>query len=136
MKLLFSTIALGCIVACTGPIPGEVTEDTVQTADGETYQRITFEDREATEAETSACEAVGGEVKQAGLLGAEHCIQALPDDGMVCSDSSDCVGRCMISGESVEPGTETTGQCAATDNPFGCFQLVKDGRADGMLCVD
>ncbi|WP_370237620.1 MULTISPECIES: hypothetical protein [Henriciella] len=136
MKALPLISAICIFAACTGPTPAGRPGETVDASTNATYQRVTFEGREATEMEIAACEAVGGEVQKAGLLGAEHCIQSLPDDGKVCTDSSDCVGRCMVSGESVEVGAETVGQCAATDNPFGCFQLVKDGVADGMLCVD
>ena len=102
-----------------------------------TYQRITFAAETATAEERAQCEAVGGEVRPAGLLGAENCIQTYADAGKACSDTSDCQGLCMVTGEFVDMDSATnTGQCQVTDSPFGCYQTVENGRATPALCVD
>ncbi len=136
MKVFLFAAALALVSACTGA--GETTDmgDTAGTAPAGSYERIAFEGKQATADEQARCEAAGGDVQQAGLLGNEICVQTLPDAGETCSDSTDCLGRCLIQGDSVEPGMTATGQCTANDNPFGCFQAVRDGVADGMLCVD
>jgi len=110
------------------------------TAPAETaYQKIDFAGEKATSDERSACEAVGGTVRRAGLRGWEHCIQDMPDAGKTCSDSSECVARCTIpiqEGREYSPGEPATGACAQTDEVFGCFTRVSGGKAEPTLCVD
>jgi hypothetical protein len=91
----------------------------------------------ATPEERAACEAAGGEIMVAGLFGDEVCIQAMPDAGQACSDSSQCVGRCLNTENFVDYGQPvTTGQCEPTNAGFGCAQEVIDGRGDYAICVD
>ncbi|RIJ22310.1 hypothetical protein D1224_12205 [Henriciella barbarensis] len=100
------------------------------------YERITFKGEIATPAERARCEAAGGTVQRAGMLGWENCIQTFADGGKTCSDSSDCTGECRSAGEFVDAGAAATGQCTANDNIFGCYQTIENGRAGGALCVD
>lgn len=86
----------------------------------------------------AACEASGGIVERAGLLGAERCTRTFSDAGSACKSSDDCEGQCRA-----EPGTEpegflqlAKGVCQANDNPFGCFANVENGTLGPMLCVD
>ena len=51
------------------------------------YERIQFASQFATPAERARCEAAGGEVRQAGMLGWQHCIQTYPDAGQACRGS-------------------------------------------------
>ncbi|WP_084418460.1 hypothetical protein [Henriciella litoralis] len=136
--LILPASFLFLIAACAVPTPtgeGPTGEGPVT---GETgYAPIRFEGEKATPAERARCEAAGGSVQRAGMLGWENCIQMMPDAGEMCRDSSDCFSECRVSSEApADPGTPTTGQCAPTDSPFGCYQRVKDGVADGMICVD
>ena len=127
--LIGSLLILG---ACSTP-PQDTTE--VQTE----YQRISFANVKATDAERNACEAVGGIVRPAGMLGGDHCIQNLPDAGTACSDASDCLARCVIEGNNADGldfGAPVTGVCEATDEMFGCTALVNNGQYEGTLCVD
>lgn len=143
--LLFSTVLVS-FAACSSPAePDQETATPVETEtsapaeparDAPDYAPIPIEGEQATEEERARCEAAGGIIQRAGLLGHEHCIQTLPDAGNACRDTDECHGRCIIVGDSVEPGAETKGQCSATDNPFGCFQEVADGKAHPPLCVD
>ncbi len=102
------------------------------------YKPIQFEGVKATSSERAMCEKAGGEVIRTGKLGAEHCVQDLPDAGEVCSDDSDCLGRCVIVDAISEPapGTVMDGVCEATDDYFGCTTLVNEGVIVGTLCVD
>lgn len=120
------------LAACA--VPGETTPDDGHA--GTTYERITFEGEVATPAERARCEAAGGTVQRAGMLGWENCIQTFADGGEACSDSSDCMGECRNTGEFAEAGTPATGQCTVNDNVFGCYQTIENGRAGGALCVD
>ena len=104
-----------------------------------TYTRITIAGEKATAEERAACEAVGGKIQKAGMLEYEHCIQTMADGGEVCSDSSECQSKCIIppqEGREYYPGEAVTGQCAMTDNIFGCYARVTDGKAEPTLCVD
>ena len=101
------------------------------------YQRVPVAGQFATPEEREACEAVGGEIGPDGLLGYEHCIQTYPDASKSCSDSSDCLGRCLNSGEWVEAGQPVgTGQCQRTDSGFGCAQEITAGLGGPGICVD
>ena len=103
------------------------------------YQKINFENEKATAKERAACEAVGGIVRRAGMLGYENCIQDMADAGNVCSDSSECIARCIISPETsreYQPGEKATGVCAPTDEIFGCITRVSNGTVEPTLCID
>ena len=104
------------------------------------YERITFEGTLATPQERARCESVGGLVRRAGLLGAENCIQNLPDAGAICGDALECLGRCVFETppgiRPPAPGTPVTGVCEATDEVFGCKAFVNQGRLAPTLCID
>ena len=119
------------IVACSHAV--ESNKGTSKTSE---YQSIQFAGAVATPEERQICEALGGEVRQDGLAGWEHCIQTMPDAGKACQDSSQCIGQCKIVGEYVDFGMPTEGQCSQTDSPFGCFQTVEGGRAEPAICID
>ena len=103
------------------------------------YEKITFTGMKATSAERQLCESVGGTVRPAGKLQAEHCIQNLADAGKACLNTSDCLGRCVIEGngaDGLDFGSPAEGVCEATDEQFGCTALVDGGKYQGTLCVD
>jgi hypothetical protein len=103
------------------------------------YERINFAEPRATSDERTKCVAVGGVVQMGGLLGHEICVQSLPDAGKVCKGYGDCLGACLSDGNfkpGASPQDEVTGKCAPTDNRFGCYGTVHDGRFQGVLCVD
>ena len=85
--------------------------------------------------ERATCIATGGTVEQAGILGAERCTRPYHDGGMVCSDSSQCQGKCIAGTDGANQST-TTGTCQQTDNPFGCYAEVQNGQTGPALCVD
>lgn len=87
------------------------------------------------------CNAQGGEIRRVGMMGSEACVIPFADAGQSCSDASDCEGRCLLSAGAVdplpEPGTRVGGQCQPTNQPFGCYAEINDGRVDGgFICVD
>ena len=85
--------------------------------------------------ERTTCIATGGKVERAGMLGAERCTRTYRDGGMTCSDSSQCEGKCLAGTDAANQAS-ITGTCQLTDNPFGCFAEVKDGKTEFALCVD
>lgn len=157
MRLMILISALAVLSACNDApdtavvpgapdvsetVPGEPGDEAPETvvdagtpADGG-YEPITFEGQTATPEERARCEAAGGEVRPAGRAQFENCIQTFDDAGESCSDASDCTGRCLVVGEMVEGGTEVSGQCAADDERFGCYQTITGGVADAGICVD
>jgi len=80
------------------------------------------------------CAAINGTWRPICLMGKPACVVTYKDAGKSCADSSECSGRCIADG--AKPGAETRGQCTATSDPCGCFQLVVNGKADYMLCAD
>ena len=111
-------------------------ETTAEPAKPSAYARIDFAGETATAEERAACEAAGGEVRPAGLLGYDNCVQQFDDAGDICSDGDECLGSCLVTGGPAEVGSNVTGQCAADDNRFGCYQTITDGVADAAICVD
>lgn len=88
--------------------------------------------------ERAACEATGGYVERAGLLGAERCTRRFSDAGKTCKDSDECEGQCRAGPKTEAKGhlRLATGVCQANDNPFGCFTNVENGTLGPGLCVD
>lgn len=129
MRFLAPFLVLSLMTACAVPA-------TDGTGDINAHQRIVFEGAAPTEAEVRACHAAGGDIRPAGMRGWQHCIQSFPDAGNSCADASDCMGRCLNSGEFVGAGAAVTGQCAADDDPFGCYQEISNGVAGAGICVD
>ena len=134
MRWIVGICAVVLVACATEPVTGDDT--TPERAVN--YTPVFFSGTKASEDERVLCESVGGRVERAGRLGAEHCIQDLPDAGKVCSDESDCIGRCVIEDSDDEParGTTSNGVCEATDDQFGCTTLVNGGVIEGTLCVD
>ena len=88
-----------------------------------------------SDADRTACIVSGGTVERDGILGAERCTRPYPDGGLFCTDSDVCAGSC-IAPDTARMGERVAGTCQITDNPFGCYARVEDGRATPTLCVD
>jgi hypothetical protein len=100
------------------------------------YTQVLVAGPVATPQERAACEAAGGSIAQAGMMGREHCLQTYPDAGQACRDDADCLGTCRYEGPSVPPETAVTGVCQSVDVPFGCYAMVQQGKLGFALCVD
>jgi hypothetical protein len=87
------------------------------------------------------CSAAGGTVMVAGgLAPAPMCVVPTPDANRPCTDSSQCVGRCIHDGGEADAipraGARATGRCEPDNASFGCFAEIRRGRATGAMCVD
>ena len=133
MRWIITLGALAIVACATEPAASNGAEEPVLN-----YTPVFFAGTKAREEERVLCESVGGRVERAGRLGAERCVQDLPDAGQICADESECLGRCIIedTDDSPAPGTPASGTCEPTDNQFGCTTLVNDGKIEGTLCVD
>ena len=94
-----------------------------------------------TAEQRAACEAEGGRVATAGLSGDDMCAMPYADAGRSCTDGSQCVGDCLLDEASLRgkrpvDGMQAAGQCQALAYPFGCRNLIEDGRLIYGLCVD
>lgn len=89
------------------------------------------------EVDREACEAKGGEVMQAGMLGLWRCVVPYADAGKACRDGDECEGRCLLIDEAPPNAAgDIVGQCEANDSPFGCFTEIEGGKIAQSLCVD
>lgn len=94
------------------------------------------------EIDVDACERQGGVVRGVCMLGLPACVLPYTDAGQVCTDSSECEGRCLLNEEG--PGTEdrplagadAIGVCETDDNPCGCWSEIKEGAIQRRLCAD
>lgn len=82
------------------------------------------------------CHAHHGEWKIMGLRQFIHCTRPTRDGGQQCTSSTECENRCLYVGPTAKIGSPATGQCAASNQGFGCFHLVHDGKYAGRLCAD
>lgn len=84
----------------------------------------------------ASCEAQGGRWGRFGLMEKEQCNLATSDAGKKCSDHNDCESDCVTE-DSVPAGTEVTGKCYEWTVMLGrCLNGVKNGKAQGVICVD
>ncbi len=98
-------------------------------------ESVSFAGEKATPDERAACEAIGGEVQRAGMLGWEHCILTYSDAGKACRDGAECEGMCLADDMGQDDGS-ASGTCQVTSNPFGCYAQMENGKAGPGLCVD
>lgn len=92
-------------------------------------------DANAVAAAKKQCTALGGRLQQAGRMGRYACYAQYSDGGKVCSDDADCQGDCRAVGDA-PMGQRATGQCTASNNPFGCYARVENGIVGPTICVD
>lgn len=84
----------------------------------------------------ATCEKQGGRWGRFGLMAKEQCNRPTADAGKECSDHSECESDCVTE-DSIPAGTEVTGKCFGWTVTLGtCMNLVKDGKAQGLICVD
>ena len=129
MRLPFLIFAVLLVFGCTAPSAEQLPEKP-------TYERVVFEGATPTDEERAACEDVGGTIEMAGRLGWQRCLQTFSDGGETCSDTSDCIGKCLKDGNFSDVGAPAMGKCAPNDNPFGCYQEIIDGVTVSGICVD
>jgi len=126
------------LAACVAPESSEPQNEEEQAGDEpKSIEEMREEALAAIDQE--ACAEAGGEVCQEGMLGLPRCVIPYADAGNICSDESDCEGRCLASDDvsdyEAQPG-EIQGRCEADDSPFGCYAEIHDGTIEGMICVD
>jgi len=97
---------------------------------------VAFAAQRATPSEIATCEAAGGSVSPQGLAGFDMCVLPFCDAGEVCSDSSECIGKCFAEDASGGIGSPATGLCQPNSSPFGCRTEVTGGTLGATLCVD
>jgi len=90
--------------------------------------------RELSAGDRAACIASGGRVERRGRIGAELCVRPLADAGKACTDTAQCQGKCVATGNA--DAAPTAGQCQADDRLFGCYAEIKGGKAAYTICVD
>lgn len=82
------------------------------------------------------CETAQGHWKKRGKLQQYACVLPATDAGKACSDSQECQVACVVEGFDLNPGSKVVGQCLESTEQFGCRAYVRDGRTDGVLCID
>ncbi len=83
------------------------------------------------------CNADGGTWTRLGILQNPGCVRTAKDAGKVCRDGNECeFRRCIYSGPTVPINSPGTGACAESDNSFGCYTTIRDGKVMGRICVD
>ncbi len=84
-----------------------------------------------------ACVARGGRIRSFGMFGTPVCAVPFADGGKPCSDSSECLGKCVLGLESDVPvGPARTGECQLDDHLDGCWAEIRSGVVGEGLCVD
>lgn len=131
--------ALGfCLTSACAPGKDAAPDDSGEhTQNGKTIEEMRAES--LAKIDQAACDAAGGEVRQEGMLGLWRCVTPYADAGAICTDASDCEGRCLGSDDVTDyeaPPGQISGRCEADDSPFGCNAEIEDGSVTATLCVD
>ena len=127
MRLKAVLLAAGLVLAACSPMPTPAPALPLQDEPEPPKMTVT----------TSSCTARGGEMRQVGRMQTWQCVVKYADAGKRCTDASQCEGDCEIAGNSgIAAGAAATGVCQADSNRFGCRTTVKDGKAQGTLCID
>lgn len=139
MRSVFLAIVAVVMAACAAPssepaadfvgIDGKPLVMADGTLDNSVQQALTDD--------PAACARAGGELKPVCRMQQPMCLIAFKDAGKSCTDGAQCAsGRCKAEMSGPDTAPPTNGQCAANNDPCGCFQLFEDGKALPALCVD
>lgn len=85
--------------------------------------------------EDAACYAAGGDVRRVCRSQRYMCVMPYKDAGAICSDSSQCEGRCIGDREETPTGGQIAGRCEANNDPCGCTTEIIGG-VPRTICVD
>lgn len=91
-----------------------------------------------------SCEREDGHWSIMGLSDKEGCILHTDDEGKVCSDSNQCQGMCLADLTQEEEdklhqdkiAITKDGKCTGHTINYGCLDIVKKGKVEGMICMD
>lgn len=83
----------------------------------------------------AACAAAGGECGWAGFSCEIACVRRSRDAGAACSDVSECEGTC-VAPASAGLGDVVKGSCYHLALDKACLNRVRQGKAEGKVCVD
>ncbi len=93
--------------------------------------------QKVTEKKVIDCQKQGGSLQKQGMAQCYMCTIEYADAGKACSDGSECQGACLNYNDFIPAGkTNQQGQCAKTNSPFGCYQVIEKGVAKHAMCVD
>ncbi len=56
------------------------------------------------------------------------------DANKACVGQNDCIYGCLYTGPPVAIGAQVKGQCRATNQIAGCYEMVEQGRLAGNIC--
>lgn len=137
---LFSFAILGCANTPSDNTPTQVVQVSTIKPSVIKPKIVKIHGGKATPEEKTLCEKQGGHIEQQGMGQYDMCIVKFADAGKTCQDSSECLGDCTIT-EMPEKklfgkNQPISGQCTTFNSPFGCYGLVKNGKTDGIMCVD
>lgn len=140
IRCLLLALAALTAAACTAPAPAPEQQGAFVGIDGKPLVTpegdIDHAVQDALTANPAACAKAGGEVRRVCMMGVPMCVVTFADAGKACSDSAECSGRCLVKEAGAQPMQPAKGQCAATNDPCGCFQTVEKGLAQYALCAD
>jgi hypothetical protein len=84
--------------------------------------------------DVAACVRKGGYIDGAGLFGLPFCKFDYSDGGKLCSDDSDCQGKCTI--EYGRTPEQTKPRCTYDNSWDGCYSEVVKGEVQPAICYD
>ena len=85
--------------------------------------------------DAARCAEHGGRCGWAGFSCPEACIAPARDRGQPCKDVSECESACVAQGD-VAKGAPANGRCYDWALALECLNRVRQGRADGTVCIE
>jgi hypothetical protein len=91
--------------------------------------------RAVAQLDPEKCRSDGGTIESVGIFGHPICVRPYADAGKVCSDKSECLGRCLAPvGAALD--SRMTGTCEKDDSNE-CSYIVGQGVVTvGNLCLE
>ena len=85
----------------------------------------------------AGCDARGGVISR-GAFGETYCKIEFRDAGRACTDSSECLGGCIVLSGSLHAlgGAKLSGVCKSANVQYGCAEYLQRGRVVRSECID
>lgn len=78
------------------------------------------------------CQFKGGHWRKWGMLQSEYCQIPAKDAQHSCTDGSQCFYKQCLADDM----EATQGKCAMYRHNFGCNARIKNGKNQGIICID
>ena len=102
-------------------------------------QRAEIEERRQSQwdqFDVAGCKEQGGKVREVGIFRRPLCEFPYTDANKECTNSSQCEGKCLYTGDMDALPGEILGKCQSTNYIGGCFAQIDSNGSVLQVCAD